>query len=110
MGLDIVFFADIQEFYEITLLDDSKTTHQKTLETLQIASKWEHEPPVTNNVPKYDVSAMTTLEHSTCDLPHCSSFHSTLHGTVLNDCVFSHLDSSVVDLGTSLQGFIFVHM
>ncbi|XP_064614910.1 disks large homolog 1-like isoform X2 [Liolophura sinensis] len=45
---------DIQEFYEITLLDDSKTTHQKTLETLQIASKWEHEPPVTNNVPKYD--------------------------------------------------------
>ncbi|ELU12399.1 hypothetical protein CAPTEDRAFT_46778, partial [Capitella teleta] len=32
---------DIQEFYEITLLNDQKTPHQKTIETLQIASKWE---------------------------------------------------------------------
>ncbi|KAK8733920.1 hypothetical protein OTU49_006243, partial [Cherax quadricarinatus] len=28
-------------FYEITLLDDSKSVQQKTAETLQIASKWE---------------------------------------------------------------------
>lgn len=34
---------DIQEFYELTLLDDSKTVQQKTAETLQIASKWEQE-------------------------------------------------------------------
>ncbi|XP_055910356.1 disks large 1 tumor suppressor protein isoform X4 [Eupeodes corollae] len=34
---------DIQEFYELTLLDDSKTIQQKTAETLQIASKWEQE-------------------------------------------------------------------
>ncbi|KAL9881520.1 MAGUK family member discs large 1 isoform 5-T5 [Glossina fuscipes fuscipes] len=34
---------DIQEFYELTLLDDSKTTQQKTVETLQIASKWEQD-------------------------------------------------------------------
>ncbi|XP_059616760.1 disks large 1 tumor suppressor protein isoform X6 [Phlebotomus argentipes] len=34
---------DIQEFYELTLLDDTKTIQQKTVETLQIASKWEHE-------------------------------------------------------------------
>ncbi|XP_071547768.1 uncharacterized protein [Panulirus ornatus] len=33
--------SDIQEFYEITLLDDSKSVQQKTAETLQIASKWE---------------------------------------------------------------------
>ncbi|KAL5004521.1 hypothetical protein ScPMuIL_017977 [Solemya velum] len=45
---------DIQEFYEGTLLDDSKSTQQKTLETLQIASKWEREPPVTNSQPKYE--------------------------------------------------------
>nr|XP_022286482.1 disks large homolog 1-like isoform X3 [Crassostrea virginica] len=38
---------DIQEFYEFTLLDESKSTQQKTLETLQIASKWEREPPIT---------------------------------------------------------------
>lgn len=36
-------FTDIQEFYELTLLDDSKTIQQKTAETLQIASKWEQE-------------------------------------------------------------------
>lgn len=36
-------FADIQEFYELTLLDDTKTIQQKTVETLQIANKWEQE-------------------------------------------------------------------
>lgn len=35
--------ADIQEFYELTLLDDTKTIQQKTVETLQIATKWEQE-------------------------------------------------------------------
>ncbi|XP_065204997.1 disks large 1 tumor suppressor protein isoform X3 [Planococcus citri] len=32
---------DIQEFYELTLLDDSKSIQQKTAETNQIANKWE---------------------------------------------------------------------
>uniref|UniRef100_T1PLH7 PDZ domain protein n=1 Tax=Musca domestica TaxID=7370 RepID=T1PLH7_MUSDO len=43
---------DIQEFYELTLLDDSKTIQQKTVETLQIASKWEqdgHTVKITDN-------------------------------------------------------------
>ncbi|XP_037919256.1 disks large 1 tumor suppressor protein isoform X3 [Hermetia illucens] len=44
---------DIQEFYELTLLDESKTTQQKTAETLQIASKWEQEghtiKPISDN-------------------------------------------------------------
>lgn len=40
---------DIQEFYELTLLDDSKTVHQKTIETLLIASKWEHDNVVKSN-------------------------------------------------------------
>ncbi|XP_067143217.1 disks large 1 tumor suppressor protein isoform X2 [Centruroides vittatus] len=39
---------DIQEFYEITLLDDSKSIQQKTAETLQIACKWERSPPLTH--------------------------------------------------------------
>jgi len=48
-------FTDIQEFYECTLLDDSKSTQQKTLETLRIASKWEQEPPITSTQPKFEV-------------------------------------------------------
>lgn len=35
--------TDIQEFYELTLLDETKTIQQKTVETLQIATKWEQE-------------------------------------------------------------------
>lgn len=35
--------ADIQDFYETTLLDETKSTQQKTLETLQIVSKWEQQ-------------------------------------------------------------------
>lgn len=41
-----LFFVDIQEFYEITLLDDTKSIQQKTAETLQIACKWENSPPL----------------------------------------------------------------
>lgn len=41
--LPFCYFSDIQEFYELTLLDDSKTIQQKTAETLQIASKWEQD-------------------------------------------------------------------
>ena len=32
---------DIQEFYELTLMDESKSTHTKTSEALQMASRWE---------------------------------------------------------------------
>ncbi|XP_043480332.1 disks large 1 tumor suppressor protein isoform X3 [Leptopilina heterotoma] len=32
---------DIQEFYELTLLDESKSVQQKTVETIRIADKWE---------------------------------------------------------------------
>lgn len=39
-------FVDIQEFYEITLLDETKSIQQKTAETLQIACKWENSPPL----------------------------------------------------------------
>ncbi|CAH0382402.1 unnamed protein product [Bemisia tabaci] len=41
--MDVLFWcvADIQEFYELTLLDDSKSIQQKTAETIRIANKWE---------------------------------------------------------------------
>ena len=34
---------DIQEFYEATLMDGSKSVTQKTMETLEVASKWEQQ-------------------------------------------------------------------
>ena len=37
---------DLQDFYEDTLLDENKSTQQKTVETLQIASRWELDPPI----------------------------------------------------------------
>ncbi|XP_074658045.1 disks large homolog 1-like isoform X2 [Tubulanus polymorphus] len=40
---------DIQEFYEVTLLDENKSTQQKTLETIQMASKWEQGNQPINN-------------------------------------------------------------
>lgn len=52
------FFSDIQEFYELTLLDESKTMQQKTAETLLIASKWEHE----NSIKITDVSTLVNYE------------------------------------------------
>ncbi|XP_031628819.1 disks large 1 tumor suppressor protein isoform X3 [Contarinia nasturtii] len=49
---------DIQEFYELTLLDDTKTIQQKTVETLQIASKWEQENSLKINTSETKVTAM----------------------------------------------------
>lgn len=61
----IFLWTDIQEFYEFTLLDESKSTQQKTLETLQIASKWEREPPITTvTQPKIEV----IMSHNTVEL------------------------------------------
>ncbi|GAB6031836.1 Disks large 1 [Chamberlinius hualienensis] len=61
---------DIQEFYEVTLLDDSKSVQQKTSETLQIASKWESSPPITGTnscvatTTKYHYEEGEILSHS----------------------------------------------
>ncbi|XP_011343152.1 disks large 1 tumor suppressor protein isoform X4 [Ooceraea biroi] len=54
---------DIQEFYELTLLDESKSVQQKTAETIRIADKWEaSDGPITptfaqNDVPRTRVPA-----------------------------------------------------
>jgi len=42
---------DIQEFYELTLLDDEKSLQQKTQETLYVATRWEQNPPITSSKP-----------------------------------------------------------
>ncbi|XP_022095169.1 disks large homolog 1-like isoform X2 [Acanthaster planci] len=50
---------DIQEFYEATLMDGSKSINQKTMETLEVASKWEQQTYTTparmpiDNSPQY---------------------------------------------------------
>jgi hypothetical protein len=52
--------ADIQEFYELTLLDDTKSIQQKTAETIRIANKWEaSDGPITPTYGNNDVSHMT---------------------------------------------------
>ncbi|KAL6254965.1 hypothetical protein P5V15_014307 [Pogonomyrmex californicus] len=48
--------ADIQEFYELTLLDESKSVQQKTAETIRIADKWEaSDGPITPTFAQNDV-------------------------------------------------------
>lgn len=45
------FLTDIQEFYRYTLVDDSKSTENKTEETLKLAERWQsHPPPVPSEV------------------------------------------------------------
>lgn len=54
--------ADIQEFYELTLLDESKSVQQKTAETIRIADKWEaSDGPITPTFAQNDVSTVVSL-------------------------------------------------
>ncbi len=39
---------DIQEFYELVLLDESKDANTKALAVLKIAEKWNESPPLPN--------------------------------------------------------------
>lgn len=57
ISLNLTSIADIQEFYELTLLDDSKSIQQKTAETLQIATKWEKDGQATKiaDVSEYNI-------------------------------------------------------
>lgn len=41
--------ADIQEYYELTLLNDTKSVDEKTQETNQVVSRWEKNPPILIN-------------------------------------------------------------
>ncbi|XP_050465839.1 disks large 1 tumor suppressor protein isoform X9 [Cataglyphis hispanica] len=53
---------DIQEFYELTLLDESKSVQQKTAETIRIADKWEaSDGPITPTFAQNDDGPATVL-------------------------------------------------
>ncbi|XP_014673326.1 PREDICTED: LOW QUALITY PROTEIN: disks large homolog 1-like [Priapulus caudatus] len=60
---------DIQEFYELTLLDDSKTLQQKTLETLQIAQKWEKEQPIRSLIASLEKTRQESLDDASFPPP-----------------------------------------
>lgn len=52
-----MFVPDIQEFYELTLLDENKSVQEKTAETIRIANKWEaNDGPITPSYTNNDVS------------------------------------------------------
>ncbi|KAG5344344.1 DLG1 protein, partial [Acromyrmex charruanus] len=54
--------ADIQEFYELTLLDESKSVQQKTAETIRIADKWEaSDGPITPTFAQNDDGPASAL-------------------------------------------------
>ena len=62
-GLDV----DIQEFYDTTLLDESKSVQQKTTETLQIVAKWEQTLTIAGGIPQ-----QTTLQTEVLYCTHTS--------------------------------------
>lgn len=54
--------SDIQEFYELTLLDETKSVQQKTAETIRIANKWEaSDGPIAPTYGNNDVSTFSAL-------------------------------------------------
>ncbi|XP_068687248.1 disks large homolog 1-like isoform X1 [Montipora foliosa] len=59
---------DIQEFYETTLLDDSKTTEQKVVETDEAVQRWESSPPA-ESPPSYPVYSKSGLNGETSPPP-----------------------------------------
>jgi hypothetical protein len=93
-----LFIADIQEFYELTLLDESKSIQQKTAETLLIASKWEHENS------KTEVRTYNTL--NTIFAPSHSHFYSIK--IISSSCVKSIFFSFLNCLKKSSQVVIVV--
>jgi len=54
--------VDIQEFYDTTLLDESKSVQQKTTETLQIVAKWEQTLTIAGSV----LPPPSTLQTAVC--------------------------------------------
>lgn len=60
---DSFFVSDIQEFYELTLLDENKSVQEKTAETIRIANKWEaNDGPIIPSYPHNEVCSNNILE------------------------------------------------
>ncbi|XP_050500628.1 disks large 1 tumor suppressor protein isoform X3 [Diabrotica virgifera virgifera] len=65
---------DIQEFYELTLLDENKSVQEKTAETIRIANKWEANdgpiiPAYTNNEFWLSTSVKQKSRYAEDDMP-----------------------------------------
>lgn len=59
-----IFVSDIQEFYELTLLDETKSVQEKTAETIRIANKWEtNDGPIATTYVNNDVSTTKFKYH-----------------------------------------------
>ncbi|XP_071050990.1 disks large 1 tumor suppressor protein isoform X4 [Onthophagus taurus] len=59
---------DIQEFYELTLLDETKSVQEKTAETIRIANKWEtNDGPI---APGYPNDGCTDVRESSLQISH----------------------------------------
>lgn len=88
----LIWVLDIQEYYELTLLNDTKSVQQKMQETMEIVSKWDIEPPIISNQMK--------TSSSVCSLPsYCTDFKS-IAGVKVN--IIQALNASVFS-----QNFIF---
>jgi len=61
--------VDIQEFYDSTLLDESKSVQQKTTETLQIVAKWEQTLTIAGGVPLQTTLQTEVTIHYACMVP-----------------------------------------
>ncbi|XP_026315770.1 disks large 1 tumor suppressor protein [Hyposmocoma kahamanoa] len=78
---------DIQEFYELTLLDDTKSVQQKTVETIRIANKWEADNvrrEIATEESDYRSVSNAFLQDNNrkSDAPHIETPDSTKVGTV----------------------------
>lgn len=83
---------DIQEFYELTLLNDDKSVQQKTAETLQIASKWESSPLIAPPIDDVDLGPPLGIPRSvSSDRPDTALAHNSLR--------YSPRDYHVDDVG-----------
>jgi len=67
--------VDIQEFYDTTLLDESKSVQQKTTETLQIVAKWEQTLTIAGSVPPQTTLQTEVTMHA---LLYATTSHSQL--------------------------------
>ncbi|KAG0432218.1 hypothetical protein HPB47_021017 [Ixodes persulcatus] len=94
---------DIQEFYEITLLDDSKSIQQKTAETLQIACKWENSPPITGTHANSSNEVSPSCRFALAEAP---SLESSSARTITH--AFSYLETASPKLGLGAPGFCHV--
>ena len=63
---DLSFAVDIQDFYELTLLDDNKSPHDKTVATMKLAEQWTDTP--TSNGTAYEVSSCPLYDGNPCAL------------------------------------------